>query len=70
MVTKAAILEKIKQDICLIEEVVVAKMVTFIQEHTKMEQVNIWAAMQEVQLQTWYASLKNDVTISNNLFEL
>ena len=30
----------------------------FIKEHIKMEQVNIWALMQEVWLQTWSASLK------------
>ena len=41
LVTKALMLEKIKQDICLIEEAGVAKMEIFIQERIKMEQVNI-----------------------------
>ena len=51
-------LEKIKQDICFIEEVGVAKMETFIQERIKTEQANIWATMQKVGLQSWSASLK------------
>ena len=33
-------------------------METFTQERIKTEQVNIWATMQKVQLQTWSASLK------------
>ena len=64
-------LEKIKQNICLIEAVGVAKMETFIQERIKMEQVNIWAPMQKVLLQTWSASLQNaHVAISNKVLEL
>ena len=51
-------LEKIKQDICLIEEVGVAKMETFVQERIKTEQANMLAAMQKVWLQTWSASLQ------------
>ena len=36
-----------------------------------MEQVNIWAKMQKVLLQTWSASLKNvHVAISNKVLEL
>ena len=58
LVTKAVMLEKIKQGICLIDEVGVTKMETFIQERIKTEQVNIWATMQKVRLQTWPASLK------------
>ena len=64
-------LEKIKQDICLIEEVGVAKMETFIEERIKIEQINIWATMQKVWLQNWSASLKNvHVTISNKVLDL
>ena len=71
LVTKAVMLEKIKQDICLFEEVGVAKMEIFIQEHIKTEQVNIWATMQKVRLQTWSVSLENvHVAISNNVLEL
>ena len=44
---KAVILEKLKQDICLIEEVGVAKMENFIQERIKTEQVNIWATIKK-----------------------
>ena len=51
-------LEKIKQDICVIVEIGVAKIETFIQERIKSEQANIWATMQKVWLQTWSASLK------------
>ena len=64
-------LEKIKQYICLIEDVGVAKMESFIQEHIKTEQVNIWATMQKVLLQTWSASLQNaHVAISNKVLKL
>ena len=52
MVTESVMLEKIKQDIWLIEEVRVAKMESFFQESIKMEQVNIWATAQKVWLQT------------------
>ena len=58
LVTKAVMLETIKQDICLIEEVGVAVLEIFIQERIKTEQVNIWATMQKVRLQTWSTSLK------------
>ena len=58
LVTKVVMLETIKHDICLIEEVGVAKMEIFIQERIKTEQVTIWATMQKVRLQTWSASLK------------
>ena len=71
LVTKAVMLETIKQNICLIEEVGVAKMEIFIQERIKTEQMNIWATMQKVRPQTWSASLKNvHVAISNNVLEL
>ena len=71
LVTKAVILETVKQNICLIEEVGVAKMKTFIQERIKTEQVNSWATMQKVRLQTWSASFKYvHVAISNNILEL
>ena len=71
LVTKAVMLETIKQDICLIEEVGVAKMEIFIQERIKTEQMNIWATMQKVRLQTRSASLKKvHVAISNNVLEL
>ena len=71
LVTKAVMLEKNKHDICLIEEVGVAKMEIFIQERIDTEQMNIWATMQKVRLQTWSASLKNvHVAISNNVLEL
>ena len=63
-------LEKIKQDICFIEEVGVAKMETFIQEHIKTEQANIWATMQKVWLQTWSASLKCTCSNINEVLEL
>ena len=66
-------LEKIQQDkdICLIEEVGVAKMETFIQESIKTEQANICAMVRKVWLQTWSASLKNaHVAISNKVLEL
>ena len=56
LVTKAVMLEKIKLGVCLIEEVGVTKMETFIQERIKTKQVNIWATMQKVRLQTWSAS--------------
>ena len=58
LVTKTVMLEPIKQDIWLIEEVGFAKMEIFIQERIKMEQTYIWATMQKVWLQTWSASLK------------
>ena len=58
LVTKAVMLEKIKQNICLIEEAGVTKMETFIQERIKTEQGNIWATMQKVWLQSWSASFK------------
>ena len=46
-------------------------METFIQERIQTEQVNIWAIMQKVGLQTWSASLKNvHVAISNKVLEL
>ena len=51
LVTKAVMLETIKQDICLIKEVGVAKMEISIQERIKTERVNIWATMQTVRLQ-------------------
>ena len=51
LVTKAVMLETIKQDICLIEEVGVAKMEISIQERIKTERVNIWTTMQTVRLQ-------------------
>ena len=57
LVTKAVMLEKIKQDICL-TEVEVSKMETLIQQRIITEQVNIWAKMQKVLLQTWSVSLK------------
>ena len=57
--------------LCLIEEVGVTKMETFIQERMQTVQVNIWAIMQKVGLQTWSASLKNvHVAISNKVLEL
>ena len=65
LVTKAAMLEKIKQDICLLEEVGVAKQETFIQERLKTEQVNIWTTIQKVGLQTWSSSCNVQVAISN-----
>ena len=55
LVTKAVMLQKIKQGICLIE-VGVSKMETLIQQHIKTEQVNIWEKRQAVLLQTWTAS--------------
>ena len=58
LVTKAVMPEKIKQDICRIEDVWVAKMETFIQERIKTEQENGWAPMQKFQLETWSAFLK------------
>ena len=70
-VTNAVISEKIKQGICLIEEVGVATRETFIQERIKTEHVNIWAPMQNVQLQTYSAPLNNvHVAISNKVSEL
>ena len=51
LVTKAVMLETIKQDIWLIEEVGVAKIEIFIQERIKMEQTYIWATMQKAWLQ-------------------
>ena len=57
-------LEKIKHGLCLIEEVRVTKMETFIKERIKTEQVNIWATMQKVRLQTRSAFLKK-CTCSN-----
>ena len=63
--------EKIKQGICLIEEVEVATRETFVQKRIKTEHVNIWATMQNVQLQPWSASLNNvHVAISNKVIEL
>ena len=53
LVTKGAMLEITNQDICLVEEVGVAKMEIFIQERIKKEQGNIWATMQMVRLQNW-----------------
>ena len=58
LVTKAVMLEKIKHNIRLIEEVGVAKMKPFIQERIRKEQMNIWEPMHMFQLQTWSASLK------------
>ena len=60
-------LEKIKQDICLIEEVGVAKMETFNKERIKWKQVNIWATIQKV----WSASFKNaHAAISSKVLEI
>ena len=53
LVTKGAMLEITNQDICLVEEVGVAKMEIFIQERIKTEQGNISATMQMVRLQNW-----------------
>ena len=64
LVTKAVTPDKVKQDICCIEEVGVAKMDIYLQERIKTEQENIWALMQKVQLYTWSASLKKK-TCSN-----
>ena len=70
-VTKAVLPDKIKQGICLIKEVGVGTRETFIQERIKTEHMHIWAPMQNVQLQTWSASLKNvHVAISNKVLEL
>ena len=70
-VTKAVLPDKIKQGICLIEEVGVATRETFIQERIKTEHVNIWAPMQNVQLQTWSTSINNvHVAISNKVLKL
>ena len=48
LVTKAVTPDKIKQDICRIEEVGVANMSTYLQARIKTEQENIWANMQKV----------------------
>ena len=53
LVTKGAMLEITNQDICLVEEVGVAKIEIFIQERIKTEHGNIWATMQMVRLQNW-----------------
>ena len=64
-------LEKIEQNTCLIEEVRVRKMETFIQESIKMAQVKSLATLQKVRLQTLSASLKNiHVVISSKVLEL